>query len=176
MPALTIRPLESGDIQPIAVAFAAIGWNKPASQYAGYLAEQQRGERVVLLALVRDAFAGYLTIVWQSGYAPFAEAGIPEIVDFNMLPQYRRRGIGSRLMDAAEARIAERSAVAGIGVGMYPDYGPAQRLYVLRGYVPDARGLSSHGRPVTHGERVTVDDGLVLCFTKLLRPRSPVRS
>jgi ribosomal protein S18 acetylase RimI-like enzyme len=168
MDGLTIRRLEATDIPKIASAFAAIGWNKPASQYERYLAEQQRGERVVIVALQDDVFAGYLTIVWDSGYGPFRAAGIPEIVDFNVLPALRRRGIGSRLMDEAERRIAERSAVVGIGVGMYPDDGAAQRLYVKRDYVPDGRGLVSHNRPVAWGDTVTVDDGLVLHLTKRL--------
>src|SRR5215213_5313353 len=112
---LTIRALEAADVQPIAAAFAAIGWDKPASQYERYLAEQARGERVVLVASVDERFAGYLTIVWQSGHPPFRAAGIPEIVDFNVLPHVRRRGIGGRLMDEAERLIAARSAEAGIG-------------------------------------------------------------
>lgn len=168
MPDLLIRLLTAEDVQPIAEAFTAIGWNKPASQYQRYLAEQQRGERVVLVAFLGTAFAGYVTIAWQAGYGPFREAGIPEIMDFNVLPQVRRQGIGSRLMDEAEQRIAERSTVAGIGVGMDPDYGAAQRLYVKRGYVPDGRGLSTNGRHVRWGDTVRVDDGLNLHFTKAL--------
>ena len=167
---LIIRLLEAHDIPVITAAFAAIGWDKPASQYERYLSEQRRGGRVVLVAFLSDTFAGYVTIVWQSGYPPFREANIPEIVDFNVVPRLRRRGIGSQLMDEAERRIAERSAVAGIGVGLDPDYGAAQRLYVKRGYVPDGRGLTSHGRPVSWGETVRVDDGLALCFVKSLRP------
>lgn len=168
MPDLMVRPMEAADVQPIVAAFTAIGWNKPASQYERYLAEQERGERVVLVAFLDDAFAGYLTIVWQSGYAPFRAAGIPEIMDFNVLPQVRQRGIGSRLMEEAERRIAERSAVVGIGVGMDPGYGAAQRLYVKRGYVPDGRGLTTNGRHVRWGDTVRVDDGLNLHFTKEL--------
>ncbi len=71
-------------------------------------------------------------------------------------------------MDAAEQRVAERYPIVGIGVGMDPDYGAAQRLYVNRGYIPDGRGLVSHGRPVTHGQTVPIDDGLALYFTKQL--------
>jgi GNAT superfamily N-acetyltransferase len=169
---LTIRPLDAADVLPIAAAFAAIGWDKPASQYERYLAEQQHGARLVLVADVDDQFAGYLTIVWASGYPSFRAAGIPEIVDFNVLPRYRRQGIGGRLMDEAERTIAERAAEVGIGVGMYPDYGPAQRLYVKRGYVPDGRGLSTGDRYVVPGETVRVDDGLVLHLTKRLRHRT----
>jgi GNAT superfamily N-acetyltransferase len=166
MDTLTIRLLTAGDIPTIAAAFAALGWNKPASQYTAYLAEQQRGERVALVAWLGDEFAGYVTIVWESDYLPFREANIPEIADFNVLPHLRRRGIGSRLLDEAERRIAERSALAGIGVGLDADYGAAQRLYVTRGYVPDGRGIVSHGRRVAWGETIVVDDAAVLYFTK----------
>jgi GNAT superfamily N-acetyltransferase len=167
---LTFRPMDAGDVEPVVAAFAASGWDKPASQFRRYLAEQSRGERVVLLALVDREVAGYLTVVWQSGYQPFREASIPEIVDFNVLPHLRRRGIGARLLDEAERLIGERSSVAGIGVGMDSDYGAAQRLYAKRGYVPDGRGLTSHGQAVRWGETVTVNDALILCFTKALRP------
>lgn len=165
---LTIRLLERHDVEPIAAAFAAIGWDKPASQYEQYLAEQQANERVVLVALIDGDFAGYVTIVWHSHYPPFAAANIPEVVDFNVLPHYRRRGIGSRLMDEAERRIGARSPVAGIGVGLYPDYGAAQRMYVLRGYIPDGRGVAYDGQQVRPGQAVPVDDSLALFFTKAL--------
>jgi hypothetical protein len=58
--------------------------------------------------------------------------------------------------------------VVGIGVGMDADYGSAQRMYVKRGYIPDGRGLFSHGHWVRYGEQVIVDDDLILCFTKEL--------
>jgi hypothetical protein len=41
----------------------------------------------------------------------------------------------------------EVSAV-GIGVGLHPGYGPAQRRDVRRGSFPDARGASYDDRPV----------------------------
>lgn len=163
-----IRALQQRDIQPIASAFQAIGWNKPAMQYQQYLCEQDTGQRSVLVAFKDNMFAGYLTINWQSDYLPFRNENIPEIQDFNVLPQFRRRGIGTHLMDQAEQRIARRASVAGIGVGMYADYGAAQRLYALRGYVPDGRGLTSMGQYVTRGTQITVDDELVLYLTKRL--------
>ncbi len=167
--ALTIGLLTEADIREIAAAFAALGWRKPVGQYERYLVEQGWGERVVLVARVAGIFAGYVTIVWRSGYAPLREAGIPEIVDFNVLPQFRRRGIGSRLLDEAEGRIATHSAVAGIGVGLYADYGAAQRLYMKRGYIPDGRGLIWHGQQVEPGATIVADDDLTLYFTRELR-------
>lgn len=165
---LTIRPLAASDIPAIAAAFAALGWDKPASQYEGYLEEQQRGERVALVAWQGERFVGYVTIVWVAGYPPFHDAGIPEIADFNVLPPVRRRGIGSQLMDEAERRIKERSQVAGIGVGLFADYGAAQRLYVKRGYIPDGRGIVAHERRVSWGDTVVVDDDLILYLTRAL--------
>jgi GNAT superfamily N-acetyltransferase len=160
-----IRALGDGDPEVMSAAFTAIGWDKPVSQYEKYLAEQRAGERDVLVATVDDTFVGYVTVRWESPYF----GAIPEIQDFNVLPSYRRRGIGSGLMDAAEARVAERSAVVGIGVGLYVDYGTAQRMYVRRGYIPDGRGLMYDNQPVPPGETVRNDDGANLMFTKSLR-------
>lgn len=169
-----IHLLESADIAPIAAAFAQLGWDKPASQYEKYLSEQEAGQRVVMVAhsgvqnLPILEFAGYVTLCWQSHYPPFREQNIPEIVDFNVLPKFRRRGIGAALMDEAEKRATARSAIVGLGVGMTADYGSAQRMYAKRGYIPDGRGLHSRGQPVQYGQSVPVDDDLVLYFTKEL--------
>jgi GNAT superfamily N-acetyltransferase len=165
--ALQIRPLRAGDPEMISGAMTAIGWNKPLSQYERYLAEQAAGTRDILVATVDDGYAGYVTVRWESPYEPFG--GIPEIQDFNVLPELRRRGIGTALMDAAEALVAERSAVVGIGVGLYPDYGQAQRMYVRRGYLPDGRGLIYDGRQVPPMEMIRNDDSATLMFTKQLR-------
>lgn len=165
---LEVRSLEDRDIEPIAAAFRALGWDKPRSQYERYLAEQRQGRRAVFVAFVAGDFAGYLTIIWSAGYPPFRETGIPEIQDFNVLPRFRRQGIGTRLMDEAELAVSERSSIVGIGMGVSADYGAAQRLYVLRGYVPDGRGLISEGRQLSHGDSITVDDGLALYLTKEL--------
>jgi ribosomal protein S18 acetylase RimI-like enzyme len=113
-------------------------------------------------------FAGYVTVVWVSGYRPFAEAGIPEIQDLNVLPQFRRRGIASALMDAAEAAIATRTETAGIGVGLYADYGAAQLMYLRRGYLPDGRGIAYRGATVAPATRVPVDDDLVFMMARRL--------
>jgi ribosomal protein S18 acetylase RimI-like enzyme len=165
---LTIALLQAADIAGIARAFDALGWNKPAAQYERYLQEQNDGAREVLLARWDGVFAGYVTIVWRSVYEPFAAASIPEVSDFNVLPDFRRRRIGSALMDDAERRIAARATIAGIGVGLHHDYGAAQRLYVLRGYVPDARGITAYGRRLNWGDDAKIDDDLVLWLTKAL--------
>ncbi len=165
---LQIRRLRAEDPEPISAAFDAIGWNKPVSQYQRYFAEQEAGRRVVFVADADGRFAGYVTVIWE--YEPFRDAQIPEIQDFNVLPAHRRQGIGSRLMEEAERLVGTRTPIVGIGVGLYADYGAAQRLYARRGYIPDGRGITYDRRVVKPGEYVPVDDSLVLYLTKRLRP------
>lgn len=171
---IKIRRLQDADILPIATAFENLGWNKPPAQYRRYLLEQRAGSRIVLVAFHAAGFAGYLTIIWQSDYQPFRAEQIPEIQDFNVLPSVRRLGIGTRLMDKAEEIIAQRSSVAGIGVGMTADYGAAQRLYVGRNYMPDGRGLAWRNAAVNYRQQIIVDDDLVLYFVKSIADRTPV--
>jgi hypothetical protein len=70
------------------------------------------------------------------------------------------------LLDRAEAEVARLSGAVGIGVGLHPGYNAAQRLYVKRGYIPDARGITYRDRFVEDGAKVVVDDDLVMHFTK----------
>ncbi|MEL6628137.1 MAG: N-acetyltransferase [Bacteroidota bacterium] len=165
---LKLRPIRKEDCQKIHEAFREQGWDKPTSQYEYYFQLQETGERDIILAERNQTFAGYLTIQWQSGYPPFQAKGIPEIVDFNVLKKFQRQGIGSQLMDEAERRIQEVSAYAGIGFGVYQDYGAAQILYVRRGYIPDGRGLVKDAIPIKYGESFTMDDGVIFYLTKKL--------
>lgn len=167
---VTIRPLEEGDCAAFAGAFAAQGWDKPEEQYQRYLREQQAGQRQVLVALWQGELAGYLTLVSRAG-GPFAGKPWPEIVDFNVLEKFQRRGIGGKLMDAVEALASETSDVVCIGVGMYPGYGTAQRMYVKRGYIPDGSGLWYRDQPLPPMAPCENDDDLVLHFSKKLERR-----
>lgn len=171
---ISLRDINNADPGIIAEAFRLQGWDKPEKQYIRYLEEHRSGVRTVLVAEAgldqkTREFAGYLTIVWRSNYPPFRAANIPEIVDFNVLIKFRRLGIGSALMDKAEKLISLRSSIAGIGVGLTPDYGPAHILYIKRGYIPDGKGLYYHHHHLQYGETCTVNDELTLMFTKKLR-------
>jgi len=162
----SIVPLRASDLAEVSSAVVALGGEKPRSQYERYLAEQDAGMRDCLVARCDGAISGYVTINWHSDYPPFRDEGIPEIQDFNVLPAFRRRAIGTRLMDEAERIVFARTAAIGIGFGLHHDYGAAQRLYVLRGYVPDGRGITTHGRRVNWGDEVKIDDDLVLYLIK----------
>jgi GNAT superfamily N-acetyltransferase len=164
-----VGPFTGAEIAPISAAFTALGWpGKTPDLYEGYLAEQRTGAREALVVRLGGELAGYVTVVWRSDYAPFREAGIPEIADLNVLPHLRRRGAGGALMDAAEALIAARGDTAGLGVGLYADYAAAMRMYLRRGYLPDGRGVAYDYLPVPPGRRVRVDDALTLMMTRRL--------
>jgi GNAT superfamily N-acetyltransferase len=165
---LTIRLIAAGDPVVIGRAVANVGWLKPVAQYERYLREQNEGRRETVLAVMDGDFAGYVTVNWYPRYAPLAMGGIPEIQDLNVLPKYRRRRIASRLVDEAEEIVSKRAEQVGIGVGLHPGYNAAQRMYVLRGYVPDGNGVTAGDEFVREGQTVIMDDELVLHFVKRL--------
>ena len=168
---LHIRPLVEDDCDRIAKAFAQQGWDKPASQFKRYLEESRAGQRLVFVAELDGDIAGYVTVVHESDYPHFKERSIPEIKDLNVFKLFQRRGIGTSLLDMAEAFVLEDSTLVGIGFGLTKDYGDAQRLYIKRGYIPDGQGAHHGVKPLKHGEHVKVDDELVLYLTKKLSPR-----
>lgn len=161
-------PLTEKDIPIIVSAFSDIGWNKPYSVFQAYFEEQVRNERCVWVAWHNDIFLGYVTLKWQSAYKSFKLNHIPEINDLNVLPNYRRKGIGSKLLELAEHEAQKKGQTVGLGVGLDPDYGNAQKLYVQRGYCPDGLGITYKHEAVKWGDMVQVDDDLNLWFVKHL--------
>ena len=162
--------MKESDCKIISEAFQAQGWNKPSKLYKKYIMEQQKGERDIFIAEYENEFAGYVTIQWKSPYEYFRNLNIPEIKDLNTLFKFRNLGIAKVLMDNAEERIKEKGyPTVGLGVGLYADYGNAQRLYIKRGYNFDGKGLMYQGVEVKPGSSVFVDDNLNLCMLKKLK-------
>ncbi|MDF2650361.1 MAG: acetyltransferase [Paenibacillus sp.] len=122
---------------------------------------------ITLLAYYQGQFVGSLHLLATSHYPYFVENGIPEINDFNVIPPFRKLGIGDALMEAIEEIAFAKHGIVGIGVGLYQSYGSAQRLYAKRGYIPDGRGVMYQQQPVIPGALACVDDDLNLYFTKV---------
>lgn len=167
---VTVRGMRESDIAALSEGFAAQGWSKQPEQFARYLSEQESGARRVLVAEWQGQAAGYVTLLPDSPGGPFAGTGLPEIVDFNVLIKFQRHGIGSCLLDAAEALAGRESDTVVLGVGLHPGYGSAQRMYVKRGYLPDGSGIWYRDRLLKQGESCCNDDDLVLYLSKKLRP------
>ena len=167
MESIIIRLLEEKDVRAIAHDFSRFEYPKNEDMFASYWFEHQEGSRVVWVAYdtEKNLYVGYVTLVWHSKYQSFADAGIPEIKDLNVVPQYRKQGIGTLLLGAAETEAFKRSRQVGIGVGLPWDYGSAQRLYVKRGYIPDGKGVTDYYQHLEYGRRILVDN-LTLFLTK----------
>lgn len=166
---IKIRPFKEEDISLIVEQFAQHNWHKPITTFEHYWQEQTKGERIIWLAFYDNHFAGYITLKWNSFYPSFKEQKIPEIMDLNVLPPFRNKGIATLLMDVAEQEVAKSRTVVGIGFGLYDGYGSAQKLYIARSYIPDGLGITYNYARVKPGTKIPLDDDLVLWFTKQLK-------
>ena len=164
-----IRSMKETDPQIITAEEIAQGWHADVSKYETRLKDQAEGKSVAFVAEYRGQVAGYVNVYLNSPWGAFGGKGYPEIVDFGVLEKYRRKGIGSRLMDEAEKCAAQYADTVYLGVGLYDSYGSAQRMYVKRGYIPDGSGVW-YGDKVCppYGDIPSNDDSLVLYLSKKL--------
>jgi GNAT superfamily N-acetyltransferase len=158
--------LRAEHVPRIAASKGGAAW-KSDRRWTRYLAEQADGLREVLVAEAAQAIVAYGSLAWVSQNPAFRGAGIPEIQDLVVAESYRRAGLGARMVRALEdrARTAGYRKV-GLGVGLYRDYGPAQRLYWRLGYIPDGQGISYKNVTARPMSSVTVDDHLVLWLVR----------
>lgn len=168
---MQIRELTPDDIPVIVATNGGAAWHGRIEKWNRRWHEQQHGSRVVMLAVEESNVLGYGSLLWNSEYLPFRTASMPEINDLVVAEAHRRRGVGRQLISALENKAWTAGyQQVGIGVGLYSDYGPAQRLYVRLGYVPDGRGVTYQNVAIPGGAHVRVDDELVLWLTKRLSP------
>ena len=163
---LLIRSMQKPDIDAIYREFLNLGWHPNRDIYEEYLEQQETGERFVFVAELQQQYCGYVTLRPQAVHGPFAGKGIPEICDFNVLPPYRRKGIGTKLLDQAETEAFRLSDIVSLGVGLHSGYGSAQRMYVKRGYLPDGSGVWYRDRQLIPYSECCNDDDLVLYLSK----------
>lgn len=164
-----IRNLQEEDIEKLAHTFMAPWCNFEATKklWQKYLDEQLAGIRTACLLEKGDALLGYGSLLRFSEYSYFRENHIPEINAIWIGEANRKRGLGRRLIKHLEA-LAQQDGykTIGIGVGLYSDYGPAQKLYFKMGYSPDGHGITYKCSCVVPGEAYPVDDDLVFWLIK----------
>jgi GNAT superfamily N-acetyltransferase len=159
--------LES-DIEKFVKGFAEQNWHKSCELFNKYYNQQENKEKEVIVAEVDGSVTGYVTLLPYTNVGPYAYKNIPEIVDFNVLIKYQRRGIGNKIMDVAEALAKENSDYVSLSVGLHYGYGTAQRMYVKRGYIPDGSGVWYNGKQLEQYMECVNDDDLTLYFLKAL--------
>jgi GNAT superfamily N-acetyltransferase len=163
---IEVRQMTGSDLELVYRVFTEHNIGKSMDYILKCWEENLTAERITLLAFYNGRFAGSLHLLVTSHYPYFAESGIPEINDFNVIPPLRKLGIGNSLMEYVEKIALQNYGIVGIGVGLYQSYGSAQRLYAKRGYIPDGRGVMYKQQPVNPGFDACVDDDLNLYFTK----------
>lgn len=165
---ILIRDLLPADAQILTDEEIAQGWDSTIDKLLKRLSDQQEGKAVALAAEYRGHAAGYINVYPDSPWGAFGGRGYAEIVDFAVLEKYRRKGIGTKLMDIAEQIAAGYSSVVYLGVGLHSGYGSAQRMYVKRGYIPDGSGVWYKDAICAPYGPCENDDDLVLYLSKKL--------
>jgi len=139
--------MQEFDIKDLSRGFISQGWPGREEILTRYFKEQESGEREVLIADLTSAVAGYITILPDAKQGPFAGMG-PELSDFNVFEPFQNQGIGNFLMEESENRVKLFSDKVTLGVGLHSGYGPAQRLYIKRDYIPDGSGVWYRNQPL----------------------------
>lgn len=89
---LIIRSMEKRDIDKLVNGFKEQNWNKPFELFNNYYNEQKNNEKLVIIAEINNNIAGYVNLLPSAKDGPFAYKNIPEIVDFNVLIKYQKKG------------------------------------------------------------------------------------
>lgn len=142
---ISVRSMKREDARVIYDMYLSYGWHPHIENYESYYREQEEGKRKVFIAEYKGEAAGICTLVMDPGEGPFAGKGYPEIVDLCVFFHLHRRGIGNILLDIAESEAFKVSDTVYLAVGVHSGYGPAQRIYVKRGYNFDGSGVWYRG-------------------------------
>src|SRR5579862_4513084 len=163
---LTFRIVQPDEIAAVKEEVKPVFFSGDEATIEDHFQEHENGASTTLLGYEAGRLVGIVTIRWNSRYSPFRERGIPLIQNIEIRYEDRGRGIGGLMLERTEREIARRSRLAGMCVGIFDSYGPAQRLYIKRGFVPDGRGVCHPVEPLKEGEIVTIDHDLLLWLVK----------
>jgi GNAT superfamily N-acetyltransferase len=167
-----IRPLTKSDIPQIVDRYS-FPWSTPEKTktlWTTYYEEQKNQVRTVAIVESKGEILGYGSLLRKPECPFFAQSRIPEINAIWIDDGHRKKGLGAALIKWIE-NLARREGYheIGIGVGLYRDYGPAQRLYFQLGYIPDGNGITYKGQSTVAGQSYPLDDDLILWLKKPLR-------
>jgi GNAT superfamily N-acetyltransferase len=166
IPGIAIQSVDEGNSES-AVRFLIEWVSDGEAEARRYLADHAEPDGASLIATCGPDVIGCVSMMWESNYAGFRSRGIPLVHQIAVAGPFRQQGVATLLMDAAEQLARDRGIVSlGITVGLFDEYGPAQRLYGRRGYIPDGRGACRDQRPLSKGLQVIMDDDLIIWLSK----------
>ncbi|MCB1532645.1 MAG: GNAT family N-acetyltransferase [Alphaproteobacteria bacterium] len=166
---LVIHKAERGDVFRLECMIAAMGTGKDYGYFEHQFDRVESGMREIYIAVLDGVDTGYCILNWFPKYALFQKLEIPEVQDLNVLPNFRRCGIATMLIEHCEnlARARGKDQI-GIGVSVAAQAGPAQRLYGKLGYVADGNGVTYDRKLTAPNEVRPLDDQLCLMMVKTM--------
>ena len=163
---LTFRVVSPQEIAQVKQEVKAAFFSGDEATIEAHFEEHENGDSTTILGYEAGRLVGIVTIRWFSRNPSFRERQIPLIQNIEIRYEDRGRGLGNQMLERTEQEIAKRSPLAGLVVGIFESYGPAQRLYAKRGYIPDGRGVCRQFTPLQEGDVITVDHDLLLWLVK----------
>ena len=143
---IKIRSMLQEDAKTIFDTQSSYGWHPSMDTYETYYSEQESHNRLVFVAEYEGKMAGYCTLILNPTGGPWEGLGYPEINDLLVFFHVHKMGIGNKLLDVVEQEAAKISDTVYLAVGVHSGYGPAQRMYVKRGYNFDGSGVWYQGK------------------------------
>ncbi len=125
-PRLSIRPVVDDDLGPLTLALQP---DIPAPQVARRLEESRLGYRDMLVAELAGRVVGTVSM----GGHGFQRVGSLRLFALDVGPAFRRRGVGTALVQAVEAA-ASRRGLDQVNLEVATDDEDAVRLYERLGY------------------------------------------
>lgn len=165
---ITVRDMRMEDALSLFDMEKKLRYGDAENRFPGRIADAEAGRCRALAALWDDQAVGYISVYYEAEKGPFAGKGVPGIEDFGVLSTHRRRGVGNRLMEAAEQIAAQCCGRVWLAVGLHHWYGPAQRMYGKRGFIPDGSGVWYGDKVAEAYAAVSNDDELNLYLVKEL--------
>lgn len=132
------------------------------------LNNQDNQECSALIALYQGKVAGYVFLYYKCRWGGLANCKIPGVVDLIVFEEYRKKGIATNLMNVAEDIAKRHGDKVYLDVCLCSEYGPAQRLYIKRGYLPDGKGVYYEEKVLEADAICKNNDELTLCLVKEL--------
>lgn len=166
---IKVRSMVPEDAKILYDTYLSYGWHPEIETYESYYREQEEGVRLVFIAEYDGDVKGQCTLVLHPSEGPWGGKDIPEIVDLTVFFDIHGKGIGTKLLDVAESEASKISDTVFLAVGVHSGYGPAQRIYVKRGYIPDGSGVWYQGKVLDQYAPCVNDDDLLLFMSKSLK-------